>query len=158
MIRPATPEDADRLVEIAVEAGLFPAEEAGFLNEMLAEHFAGDGEDGHVWLADELDGRPCAVAFYQPAEATNGTWYVKMLTVAPDSQRGGRGTAMMRHVEDALRSDGQRVLLVETSSLDEQAPARAFYAKGGYDEVARVPDYYDEGDDMVLYRKSLRTA
>ena len=158
MIRPATPEDADRLVEIAVQAGLFPAEEAGFLSEMLAAHFAGNGEDGHVWLADERDGRPCAVAFYQPAEATNGTWYVKMLAVAPDCQRDGRGTAIMRHVEDALRSDGQRVLLVETSSLAGQAPARAFYAKCDYDEVARVPDFYDDGDDMVLYQKSLLTA
>lgn len=158
MIRTAAPEDADQLVEIAVEAGLFSAEESEFLTEMLSAHFAGDGGDGHVWLTDEEDGRPCGVAFYQPAEATNGTWYVKMLAVAPNRQRSGRGGAVMRHVEDELRSDGQRVLLVETSSLDAQAPARAFYEKCGYNEVARVPDYYDAGDDMVMFCKALQPA
>lgn len=59
-------------------------------------------------------------------------------------------------MEDELRADGQRLLLVETSGLADFALTRQFYAKLGYEEEARVRDYFADGDDMVLFRKALR--
>jgi hypothetical protein len=47
------------------------------------------------------------------------------------------------------------LLLVETSSGSGFAPARAFYRTCGNDEEARVRDSFEDGDDMVLFRKSL---
>jgi ribosomal protein S18 acetylase RimI-like enzyme len=58
-------------------------------------------------------------------------------------------------VEDALQVSGQRVLLVETSGLPEFALTRKFYARCGYEEEARVRDYYAAGNDMVVFRKVL---
>lgn len=39
-----------------------------------------------------------------------------MIAVDPGLQRGGRGTALLRAIEEALRSTGQRLLLVQTSA------------------------------------------
>lgn len=47
--------------------------------------------------------------------------------------------------------------MIETSALPAFARARAFYLACGYDEEARVRDYFENGDDMVLLRKTLQS-
>lgn len=78
-----------------------------------------------------------------------------MIAVRPDRQGQGRGAALLRHVEDELRASSQRLLLVETSGLPTYERTRAFYGTCGYHQEARVRDYYQAGDDMVLFRKAL---
>lgn len=141
---------------LAVSAGLFPADEAEFLEKMMANYFGGKHDDGHTCVIDEED-EPLGVAYYEPALATDRTWYLTMIGVRRDKQGQGRGMTLMHYVENALQANGQRVLLVETSGLPEFALARKFYAKCGYEEEARVRDYFAVGDDMVLFRKVLNT-
>jgi len=121
---------------------------------MMADYFAGNRGAGHICVIDVEDA-PIGVAYYQPALATDRTWYVTMIGVRRDMQGQGRGAALMRHVEHTLQTSGQRVLLVETSGLPDFALTREFYAKCGYEEEARVRDYYAAGEDMVLFRKVL---
>lgn len=71
----------------------------------------------------------------------------------PADQRRGVGTALIGHVERELAAGGQRLLLVETSGLPAYARARAFYARCGYDQEARIRDFY--ADDKVVFRKAL---
>ncbi len=61
----------------------------------------------------------------------------------------------MEYVEKTLQESGQRVLLVETSGSEDFALTRKFYTKCGYEQEARVRDYYAAGEDMVLFRKVL---
>lgn len=157
MIRAITSEDAPAVVSLAVAAELFAAEEAGVVEQMMTHYFGGRRDDGHACVLDE-DGEPLGVAYYEPATAADRTWYLTMIAVRPDQQGHGRGAALMRYVEEDLRSRGQRLLLVETSGLPAYAQTRAFYEKCGYDEEARVRDYYEPGDDMVLFRKDLQAA
>ena len=61
-------------------------------------------------------------------------------------------------VERTLRQLGDehaRVLIVETSSTDPYAQARAFYAKYGFEEEARIREFYGPGDHKVVFWKSL---
>jgi ribosomal protein S18 acetylase RimI-like enzyme len=84
---------------------------------------------------------------------TNGTWNVLLIAVHPDYQGQGRGAALMRHIEQMLSKRGERLLLVETiASFDH---TRAFYTKCGYEEEACIRDYYDAGQDKIVYRKAL---
>ena len=154
MIRLATPDDSAAIIALAVAAGLFPADETAPLDKMLADYFGGNMDDGHVCVLDE-ESQPLGVAYYAPAPATDRTWYLTMIGVRRDRQGQGRGTASLQHVENALQASGQRVLLVETSGLPAFERARAFYAKCGYQEEARVRDFWAPGDDMVLFRKVL---
>ena len=152
MIRETIPEDTEKLIQIAIEAEMFPAEASGFLEEMFSTHFA-SGE--HVCLTDLENGEPCGMAYARPVETTDGTWNLLMIVVAPGRQGSGRGRALMESVETTLSKRGERLLLVETSGLESYAKTRRFYAGSGYTETARVPDYYAAGEDMVLFRKSL---
>lgn len=150
------PSDLAGVVELAVSSGLFPVEEVGVVQELLAEHVAGR-TPLHVCLVDDDDGLQ-GVAYYQPAHGVDGTWYLLMIGVTRAEQGRGRGAALMHEVERDLRNTSQRLLLVETSGVPEFAMTRLFYLGLGYEEEARVRDYYAPGDDMVLYRKALETS
>ena len=87
---------------------------------------------------------------------TDGTWNLYLLAVHPDYQGRGRGSALVRQVEQDLRRVGARVLLIETSGVPGFAVQRAFYAGLGYHEEARIREFYAAGDDKIVYWKLLR--
>jgi hypothetical protein len=47
-------------------------------------------------------------------------------------------------------------LVIETSSTPRYDKTRRFYERSGYRQVAVVPDYFEDGDHMVLFHKDLR--
>jgi ribosomal protein S18 acetylase RimI-like enzyme len=61
----------------------------------------------------------------------------------------------MRHVERDLREQGQRMLVIRTSGTARYDRTRDFYKALGYSEHARVPDYWTDGDDLVLFTTRL---
>ena len=156
MIRAVTPADAPAVVALAVASELFPPEDGAIVETMMAAYVAREHANGHACVIDtDDDGEPLGVAYWQPAEATDRTWYLTMIGVRRERHRQGRGAALLRHVEERLRAGGQRLLLVETSSTPAFDRARAFYRFCGYGEEARVRDFYEPGDHMVLFRKDL---
>lgn len=156
MIRTITEDDLPAVAELAVTSELFPIEDVGVVEAMLGEFFAGRNAEGHTCVVEEVDGELLAVAYYEPVTATDRTWELVMIGVRRDRHRQGRGGVVLRHVEDDLRDRGQRLLVVETSALPAFDRARAFYLACDYDEEARVRDYFEAGDDMVLFRKLLQ--
>ena len=159
MIRPAQPSDTSAVVQVAISSGLFPETEAEVVRTLLDDFFARTRAEGHGCLVDvdgDADGGVAAgVAYFQPVAATDRTWTLLMIAVRPEQQGQGRGSVLLREVENQLRRQQQRLLLVETSGVPDFALTRAFYDKAGYGVEARVRDYYAAGDDMVLYRKAL---
>ena len=61
------------------------------------------------------------------------------------------------HIEQMLTQRGERVLLVETSGLEDFEYVRAFYRKSGYEEEARIREFYKAGDDKIIFRKALES-
>lgn len=151
MLHPVTREDAPAVVDLAVAAGMFTRDEAGILDEAL---LLADGTTCLVEDADDRDGL-AAVVLYRPEEAADRAFDLTMIAVRPDLQGDGRGAAVMRHVEQDLRDRGQRMLVVRTSGTAQYERTRAFYRRLGYSEHARVPDYWTDGDDLVLFTKRL---
>jgi ribosomal protein S18 acetylase RimI-like enzyme len=148
------PDDADGIVELVVAAEMFSPEEADVVRGLLDRSRAGSGED-HACLVDEQDGRIVGVAYYRAEEPADRVWDLTMIAVAPGLQGRGRGGALLGRVEDDLRDRGQRLLMVDTSGTAQYARTREFYGKYGYLAVARVPDYWSDGDDLVVFVKRL---
>lgn len=122
----------------------------------MSDYFGGNRDQGHICVL-AVEDEPVGVAYYQPALATDRTWYLTMIGVRRDKQGQGHGAALIEYAEKTLQESGQRVLLVETSGSEDFALTRKFYAKCGYEQEARVRDYYTAGEDMVLFRKVLNT-
>lgn len=155
LTRACTEPDVPLVLDLAVSSGLFPPDGIGLLEHLMVDYFGRTRALGHACV---LTSGGEGVAYYEPAPATDGTWYLTMIAVRRDAQGQGVGTALMAHVETALRDAGQRVLLVQTSGDPAFVRTRAFYARCGYDAEARVRDYYAAGEDMVLFRKALPPA
>lgn len=154
LIRLAKPEDSATVIDLVVAAEMFSAEDAWLVEGMLADYFDGNKDDGHICVIDE-EGGTLGVVYYQPKPAADRVWDLTMIAVRPAYQGRGRGAAMLRSVEEDLRARGQRLLLVETSALPQYDRTRAFYAKCGYEEEARIRGYWAVGDDLVVFRKTL---
>ncbi|WP_427158462.1 N-acetyltransferase family protein [Aliinostoc sp. HNIBRCY26] len=158
MIRPITPDDTTALIALAEATGLFQSDQLQTLSEMLVDYFRGNSDSNHFWLTDDDDDCLVGVAYCEIELMTNQTWNLQLIAIRPDYQGQGRGTKLLHYVEQTLTLRGGRMLLVETSGLPELKRTRAFYAKCGYEEEARIRDFYDAGDDKVVFRKLLNVA
>jgi ribosomal protein S18 acetylase RimI-like enzyme len=148
-IREITSSDLPFLKTVIDATELFPSE---MLDGMMSGYF--DGSTPDLWLTID-EGEPVAIAYCAPERMTQGTWNLLLLAVTPARQGAGHGTALLRHVESFLATQSERLLLVETSGLPEFNRTRAFYEKNGYTEVAKICDYYENGDDKIIFRKQI---
>jgi ribosomal protein S18 acetylase RimI-like enzyme len=153
-VRPAELDDMPALMTLIEAVGLFPPDEIEDLRGMLTDYFTGTGGDDHFWITDDDNGL-AGVAYYAPERMTEGTWNLYFIGVHPDRRREGRAAALLAYVEAALTARGERLLLVETSSLPTFERAWALYRKCGYDEEARIRDFYAAGSDKIVFRKAL---
>lgn len=153
-VRPLIPNDLPSLKSVIDRVGLFPSD---LLGGMVEGCLSGATPE-EIWLTAETDG-PVGLAYCAPERMTSGTWNVLLIAVDPDAQRRGVGKALMAHVEARLSAEGHRVLLVETSGLPAFEGARRFYGdRMGFDEEARIREFYDRGEDKVIFRKALSRA
>jgi ribosomal protein S18 acetylase RimI-like enzyme len=78
-----------------------------------------------------------------------------MSLIAVYQQRQGRGKALLQHVEQMLMARGERVLLVETAGTDDFEYVRQFYRQNGFEQEARIREFYAVGVDKIVFRKAL---
>lgn len=150
-IRPTNSHDIADLQQILDETELFPSD---MLPEMLSSFLAGDACE-QLWLTCERNNSPVGFCYAAPEKLTEGTWNMLAIAIAPTEQGAGVGAALTQALEDQLRSTNQRVLIADTSGLPEFKRTRNFYLKIGYTQAARIPDFWDEGDDKVTFWKKL---
>lgn len=150
-IRPVSHADQPALGRIISAVELFPAE---MLGGMIAPYLDGKGSAGEFWLTDD-DGGPIGVAYCAPERMTDGTWNLLMIAVHPDKQRQGRGAALIAAVERQVAARDGRVVLIETSGLGSFEGQRTLYRRLGYAEEARIRDFYEPGNDKIIFWKAL---
>ena len=160
MLRATLPGDRDSILKLAEATGVFKPLEIVALSEVLDDYQAalspdGHHADGHRAVTMTQDGQIIGFVYFAPAAMTDRTWYLYWIVVGKKLQGRGIGGQLLRHVEEEIRREKGRHLLIETSSLPHYEPTRSFYLKHGYELVATVPDFYAEGDHMLVYRKRI---
>ncbi len=154
MIRSITPDDTDALIALADSIKLFSPDQLGELRYMLTDSLSKAGDTCPFWITDDGDGL-VSLAYCEPERMASGTWNLQLIGVHPNYQRQGRGAKLLRFVEQALADRGAWILIVETSGTSDFEHVQAFYRKNGYDEEARIREFYAEGADKVVFRKAL---
>jgi ribosomal protein S18 acetylase RimI-like enzyme len=152
-LRPVGPAHRAQIERLTRETGLFRETEVATAVELLDEHLAGDDEYRFVGAFD--DDTLAGFACWGPTPGTDGTWDLYWIVVDRATQGHGVGSQLLAHVERAMQADGSRLIVVETSSREDYAPTRGFYAARGYTRAAVLPGYYAPGDDLVIYLKDL---
>ena len=151
--RPPQARHRAQIGEVIAATGVFRPDEVDVALEVFDAFCEAPGHD--YWgvaafaSADELAG----FSFYGPTPCTVDTWDLYWIAVHPRFQGSGVGRGLMDRVERDMRSAGARMCVIETSSRDDYSATRHFYLACGYEEVARIADFYDKGDDRVTYAK-----
>jgi ribosomal protein S18 acetylase RimI-like enzyme len=84
---------------------------------------------------------------------TEATFDIYWVIVDPLLRRSGAGGRLLSIAETAMRKQGAKLIIAETSGTAAYEAARGFYLKSGFGEEARVKDFYKPGDDLVMYIK-----
>jgi GNAT superfamily N-acetyltransferase len=155
MLRPIIPSDTIPLIELTAGTDFFKPAELVALREVFEDYYKDNRALGHrsyVWMEGE---RPLGFVYHAPVPMTEGTWSLYWIAVARDQQGLGLGKQLLDFVERDVSGRGARLLLIETSSMPRYEPTREFYRKRGYSIAAHIPDYYADGDGLVVFNKRL---
>jgi ribosomal protein S18 acetylase RimI-like enzyme len=150
-LRALRADDRPALQALLEATGVFTAEEL-----MVAVELIDGGDcDGYRFQVAEEGGVVAGYACYGRAWFTETTW--DLYWIAADRGRQGRsvGSALLTAAETAAAAEGGRMMLIERASRPSYAPSRRFFDNHGYGEIARVPDFYADGDDKIIYAKWL---
>lgn len=140
-------------LKIAHDTGLFKKNEIDILNELLVD-CQKNLASSYVFIEENMAERVAGFAIFGRTPLTEFSWDIYWMVVDKNFQRKGIGEKLMRRIEESTDiTCGKKILRVETSARKEYCPARNFYAKQGFSETGRIPNFYSEGDDLVVLCK-----
>jgi ribosomal protein S18 acetylase RimI-like enzyme len=87
---------------------------------------------------------------------TRGAFDLYWIVIDPIVQGQQIGSSLIDFLEREVKEVGGRLVFADTSSIPSYEKAQKFYLKKGFQEVARIADYYWEGNDRITYCKKLR--
>ena len=151
LVRAIKKKDIEDLKAVLDSIELFPSE---ILEDMISDYFNNpDTED--IWFTTIENNIPLSIAYCAPEKLTEGTYNLYAIGVKSDIQGKGIGREMMNYLENQLRQNGHRILIVETSGTEDFSLTRKFYENLNYEKEAVLRDFWKEGDDKVIYWKKL---
>jgi D-alanine-D-alanine ligase len=155
LIRPTEAKDRDGILSFMKGTGFFHDGEIEVAREVLDEAIA-KGPTGHYKSFTLLDHKtPAGWICYGPTPCTHGTYDVYWIGVSATCQGRGYGRALLDQVEKMIRKEKGRLIIIETSGRPLYDSTRGFYLKTGYNETARIPEFYAPNDARVIYSKSI---
>lgn len=154
-IRPARPEDRERIHEILVGVAIFTDDEVRCAAELVDESFAHPEKGDYIVHVVEGQGGIQGYACYGPTPLTDGVYDLYWIAVDPKHQGHGFGYVLLRFVENEIKRQRGRMLLIETSSKDTYGATLRFYERSGYEEISRIKDFYRIEDDKIVFCKRL---
>jgi ribosomal protein S18 acetylase RimI-like enzyme len=164
-IRPLRRDDRASIERILRDTKVFLEAEVQCALELI-DVYLNNADQRDYWLACAVDAadQPVGYVCYGPTPLTLGTYDLYWIAVDPAWHGRGIGSLLIEYVERqvcqpnlmAATAEPARLLVIETSSLPRYESARRLYQRYHYREVARIPDFYADGDDRVLYTKRFR--
>ena len=170
-VSPSVLDDQRAIRSLILQSGLFGPTDADCVDGMFSEAMARPAPDGYRFLScwsDAPSHSPLAAQGTATASRmigfacagreslTRGTWDLFWVCVSPEARGRGAGRELAAAAERLAIEDGARLMVIYTSSTAPYAPARGLYKARGFTCRAVVPDYYADGDDLLIYAKRLK--
>ena len=150
--------DPVAVAKLVADTGFFSTAEQDVAVELVDAVLARGRASGyHFVFADTPDNqnRLSGYTCFGPIPATESSFDLYWIAVAPAAQRGGLGRELLIESERLAKAMGARQMFVDTSGRQQYAPTRAFYARMGYHAAAVLDDFYAPGDAKIIYAKKL---
>ena len=146
--------DKSLVMELIEATGFFRADEILVAEELIDVYLNHpDQKDYEVVVVETEDHEVAGYMTWGLTALTIGTYDLYWMAVSPLHQGRGYGRLLVEWLEAKVVELKGRLLIIETSSTPKYEPTRRFYLGLKYREIARIPDYYQDGDDRVIYIK-----
>ncbi len=152
------PDDPQRIREIVSSTGFFREDEIEVAVELCRENLKwGEEKSSYSFIfADDDSGRTLGYTCYGDIPCTLKRYDLYWIAVHADAQGKGIGKMLLSAAERSIAERGGKIVYIETSSRDKYEPTRRFYLSCGYQIAAQLKDFYDDGDDKVIFSRRLR--
>jgi ribosomal protein S18 acetylase RimI-like enzyme len=151
-VRPMAGKDKPAVMSIIRCTPEFKPEEVAVAEEVIDSYLVSLDKSGYCILVTEDGGAVTGYICYGPTPMAEGTWDVYWMAVDPQKKRQGIGKTLMQAVIKAIGESNGRLALIEPSSKDDYENTRRFHISQGFEEVARIKDFYAIGDDMIIFQ------
>jgi ribosomal protein S18 acetylase RimI-like enzyme len=153
-VRPMTQNDRAVIADLIVSVENFNKAEVDCALE-LVDIFLNDPDqqDYYIVVAEDFESKVHGYACYGPVPLTKGTFDLYWIATHADARGRGFGHELMNYVESRVCEQQGRLLAVETSAKESYESTIAFYRRLGYEEASRIKDFYDVGDDRLIFVK-----
>lgn len=155
-IRPLISKDRGYLQSILLRAKVFTPEEIDVAMELIDLVLKDSNQKDYlIHCFVNAQDQPLGYICYGPIPMTQGTFDLYWIVVDSDFKGQGIGSRLINFLEEEMRRLKGRMILADTSSVSFYEEAHRFYLKKGFQEVARVPDFYWEGNDRITFCKRI---
>jgi ribosomal protein S18 acetylase RimI-like enzyme len=156
MIRHLKNTDRDNIYNILVDTNNFNDDEIKIAMELIDVYINDEEQNDYEIFVDENDdGVINGYVCIGPRPLTVGTYDLYWIAVNPNVQSRGIGSKLISHIENYLKDNGVRLILIETSGKLSYEKERKFYEKNLYGKLVEIKDFYNVGDSLVIYGKYL---
>lgn len=150
-IRAASGEDLDTLSCLVENVELMPGD---MLAQSMAPYFD-NNPDNELCMIAELGIEIVGFYYARQEEMADKVWNMLIIAIDNNVQGQGLGRQLVAHLEQQLREQKQRILMIDTSSDAQFKSTQQFYKNLGYKHVATIPNYWMEGEDKITFIKQL---
>jgi ribosomal protein S18 acetylase RimI-like enzyme len=155
-IRPLVGKDRATLLSVLTKTRSFTSTEIDVAMELIDIVLKDPiQKDYHIYCMVDVQDQAIGYICYGPTPMAQGTFDLYWIAVDPDFQGQRVGSTLLNFLEEVLKTEGGRLILADTSTVPQYEKTQRFYLKNGFEEVARVPDYYHPGNDRVTFCKKL---
>jgi ribosomal protein S18 acetylase RimI-like enzyme len=149
------PSDSQAVRSIVERTGFFRADEVDVAVELVDEHLKRGIVSGYHFVFAELGDAVVGYACYGPIACTVASFDLYWIAVDPSHQGKGLGGLLMEAAQEKMAEAGDCRVYIDTSGQPKYASTRGFYERHGFRSEARLVDFYANGDDRVIYSKTI---
>lgn len=147
--------DIETIREIVISTGFFREDEVIVAVELAEERLSKGKSSGYEFLFLESGGKTVAYSCYGLIPCSLLSYDLYWIVTHNDFRGKGLGSALLNKTEENIHQLGGKAVYIETSSQDKYLPTQNFYLKNRYDLKARFEDFYDIGDDKLVFVKKI---
>lgn len=146
-----------RIREITESVGVFHCYEVDIAEELAIDNIEkGPYKSEYNFILCEYDSEIIGYTCYAEIPCTKNRYDLDWIVVHNGSRGMDIGKRLISATEEKILERGGKKIYIETSSTEPYYGTRQFYIKRGYKEEAVFKDFYDDGDDKVVYVKNLK--
>jgi len=153
-VRPIEAGDRGPLEMILRDTGVFSDTEITVALELIDAALGSPTQKDYIIRTAEVEeGEVAGYYCVGPTPMTAGTFDLYWIAASSAYRGMGVGKALLRHAEELIARMGATLIIAETSSKPSYDATNRFYLVNDYSEMARIRNYYAQGDDLVVYGK-----